>query len=45
VFNNTTFRLDGKNLLDSPYRVIQGDITRVRYKAGRIFSFGATWSP
>ena len=28
VFNNTTFRLDGKNLLDAPYRVIQGGITR-----------------
>jgi hypothetical protein len=45
VFNNTTFRLDGKNLLDAPYRVIQGGITRVRYNAGRVFSFGATWSP
>ena len=45
VFNNTTFRVDGKNLLDSPYEVIQGGITRVRYKAGRVFSFGASWSP
>ncbi|HEX7337203.1 MAG TPA: TonB-dependent receptor [Gemmatimonadales bacterium] len=45
VFSNTSFRVDGKNLLDSPYEVIQGGITRVRYKAGRVFSFGATWSP
>ena len=45
VFNNTSIRLDGKNLLDSPYEVIQGGITRVRYRAGRVFAFGASWSP
>ena len=28
VFTNTTFRLDRKNLIDAPYRVIQGGITR-----------------
>jgi TonB-dependent receptor len=45
VFGNTSIRLDGKNLLDSPYRVEQGGLTRLRYKAGRVFSFGASWSP
>jgi outer membrane receptor protein involved in Fe transport len=45
VFGNTSIRLDGKNLLDSPYRVHQGGVTRLRYKAGRVFSFGASWSP
>ena len=42
---NTSLRLDAKNLLDSPYRVEQGGVTRLRYKAGRVFSFGASWSP
>ena len=45
IFANTSIRLDGKNLLDSPYRVLQGDVTRLRYKAGRVFSFGASWNP
>jgi outer membrane receptor protein involved in Fe transport len=45
VFGSTSLRLDGKNLLDSPYRVEQGGITRLRYKAGRVFAFGASWSP
>ena len=37
VFANTSIRLDAKNLLDSPYRVLQGGVTRLRYKAGRVF--------
>jgi outer membrane receptor protein involved in Fe transport len=45
VFASTSIRLDAKNLLDSPYRVHQGGITRLRYKAGRVFSFGASWNP
>ncbi len=45
VLANTSIRLDAKNLLDSPYRVEQGGITRLRYKAGRVFAFGASWSP
>ena len=45
VFSRTSIRLDAKNLLDSPYRVDQGGITRLRYKAGRVFSFGASWNP
>jgi TonB-dependent receptor len=45
VFASTSIRLDAKNLLDSPYEVQQGGITRLRYKAGRVFSFGASWNP
>ncbi len=45
VLANTSIRLDGKNLLDSPYEVRQGSVTRLRYKAGRVFSFGASWNP
>jgi hypothetical protein len=36
-------RLDGKNLLDSPYRLAQGDVTRHEYHLGRVFSFGLGW--
>ena len=45
VLASTSIRLDGKNLLDSPYRWDQGGITRLRYKAGRVFSFGLSWNP
>ncbi len=36
------FRVDAKNLLDAPYRLTQGDFTRLRYLAGRQFSFGVS---
>lgn len=45
VFNGTALKLDAKNLLDSPYRVVQGGITRLEYRAGRILSAGVTWQP
>ncbi|MGE0352679.1 MAG: TonB-dependent receptor [Gemmatimonadales bacterium] len=37
-----TMRLDGKNLLDSPVERTQGDVTTLRYRTGRVFSFGVT---
>ena len=45
VMRRTTLRLDTRNLLDSPYRVLQGGITRLEYRAGRVFSLGASWQP
>jgi outer membrane receptor protein involved in Fe transport len=45
VFSQLTLRLDGKNLLDAPYRMTQGDVLRARYKTGRIFGMGLTWRP
>ena len=39
------FKLDGKNLLDSPYRITQGDVIRHEYHTGRVFSVGVTWRP
>lgn len=36
-------RIDAKNLLDTPYRVTQGNITRERYTTGRVFSLGLSW--
>jgi TonB-dependent receptor len=35
-------KLDAKNLLDAPYRVVQGSVTRLRYRAGRVLTLGAT---
>jgi outer membrane receptor protein involved in Fe transport len=45
VFQRTSLRFDAKNLLDAPYRVLQGDVLRARYKTGRVVSVGATWEP
>jgi TonB-dependent receptor len=38
-------KLEGKNLLDSPYQLTQGDVLRQRWKLGRSFGFGFTWQP
>jgi outer membrane receptor protein involved in Fe transport len=45
VMHSTSLRVDAKNLLDSPYRVLQGGVTRMEYRAGRVFSLGASWQP
>jgi hypothetical protein len=36
-------RLDAKNILDTPYRVTQGNVTRERYTTGRVFTVGLSW--
>jgi hypothetical protein len=36
-------RVDAKNLLDSPFRVRQGPVTREAYRFGRVFNIGLTW--
>ena len=38
-------KLDAKNLLDAPYRVVQGTVTRLRYHAGRVVTLGVTLTP
>lgn len=38
-------KLDTRNLLDAPYRVVQGSVTRLRYRAGRVFTLGVTLTP
>jgi outer membrane receptor protein involved in Fe transport len=40
-----TLRLDMKNLLDSPYDVVQGTVTREFYHAGRTVNFGFQMRP
>lgn len=36
-------RVDARNLLDAPYRLMQGDVIRERYNAGRTLSVGLNW--
>ncbi len=38
-------KLDARNLLDSPFRVKQGGVTREFYRSGRVVSMGMTWQP
>ncbi|MGH7537775.1 MAG: TonB-dependent receptor domain-containing protein, partial [Gemmatimonadales bacterium] len=38
-------KLDAKNLLDTPFRVVQGSVTRLRYRAGRVLTLGVTLTP
>ena len=38
-------RLDAKNLLDAPYRLEQGAVTRERYRVGRGLTVGLSWQP
>jgi outer membrane receptor protein involved in Fe transport len=43
LFGGWSGRVDGKNLLDAPYRITQGGIVREGYWAGRMFSIGLSW--
>jgi TonB-dependent receptor len=36
-------KFDAKNLLDEPVEYLQGPVTRLRYKSGRIFNLGFKW--
>jgi len=45
VLRSTSLKVDAKNLWDSPYRVRQAGVTRLEYRAGRVFSLGASWQP
>ena len=36
-------KLDMRNLLDTPYQLRQGAVTRHRYRSGRMFALGFTW--
>jgi len=40
VLRTLSLRVDARNLLDAPYRFLQGDFTRQEWRAGRQFSFG-----
>jgi hypothetical protein len=38
-------KLDGRNLLDAPIRLMQGSVERHYYRTGRVFSLGLSWQP
>jgi TonB-dependent receptor len=42
LYGGMTGKLDAKNLLDSPYEEMQGDVIRYRYSTGRTISLGAS---
>jgi hypothetical protein len=41
----TTFKFDAKNLLDSPYRVMQGANESHYFRTGRVYTLGISWTP
>ncbi|HEV2736720.1 MAG TPA: TonB-dependent receptor, partial [Longimicrobiaceae bacterium] len=45
VTRQLSAKLDARNLLDSPFEVKQGDVTREFYRSGRVVSIGMTWQP
>jgi TonB-dependent receptor len=45
IAGNLSGRADAKNLLNTPFRLSQGDIVRQRYLSGRQFSLGFSWQP
>ena len=45
VSADAAVRLDLKNLLDTPYDVRQGTITREYHKSGRAVQVGVQWRP
>ena len=40
-----SIKFDAKNLLDTPYHVVQGTVTRLQYTTGRVLTFGLTATP
>ncbi len=45
LWGDLSMKVDAKNLLDAPYQFVQGDVTRARYRTGRIFAVGFSWRP
>jgi hypothetical protein len=43
VFRGVSGKLDARNVLDEPYEVTQGTVTRESYRSGRVFTAGLTW--
>ena len=43
VLGSVSLKLDAKNLLDAPYELVQGDVTRESYRSGRSYSVGLSW--
>jgi outer membrane receptor protein involved in Fe transport len=39
-----SLKLDAKNLLDQDYELLQGTVVREKYRTGRSFTFGMSWT-
>ncbi len=40
---NVLFKLDGKNLLNAPFKLLQGEVLRQYYLTGRVFKASLNW--
>jgi TonB-dependent receptor len=45
VVSGVSAKLNARNLLDAPWEETAGDITRLRYRTGRVLSVGFVWNP
>ncbi|HVE78117.1 MAG TPA: TonB-dependent receptor [Gemmatimonadaceae bacterium] len=45
LWGGVAARFDARNLLDEPYEVTQGTVTREYYRPGRTFAAGLSWRP
>jgi len=45
ILSSVSGRFDARNLLDSPYEMVQGSVVRELYRAGRVFQAGIVWRP
>lgn len=45
LWAGVSLKVDAKNLLDAPYRTLQGTLVRSEYRTGRSFSVGLSWRP
>jgi hypothetical protein len=43
VGDRWAWKLDARNLLDAPFQLSQGPVTRESYRTGRVFSMGMSW--
>jgi outer membrane receptor protein involved in Fe transport len=45
LLHSLSAKLDARNLLDAPYRIRQGAVTRQGWRTGRQVAVGLTWQP
>jgi hypothetical protein len=44
IGSRVAMRLDGRNILDAPFRIRQGTVTREAFRSGRVVQAGLQWS-
>jgi len=45
LLSSLSGRFDAKNLLNDPYKTVQGSVTREYYRTGRVLQLGLVWQP